>query len=245
MVISMLEIKGVSKNYGEKEALHHIDLQFSEGVYALLGPNGAGKSTLMKIITDSLLPTAGNVLWNGESILEMKNRYKEILGYMPQQQGMYDEFTGRLFLNYIGVLKNIPKNKMAEEIEKVAAFVNLTEVIDKPVGTYSGGMKQRIMMAQSIMNAPRLLIMDEPTAGLDPIERVRTRNLIQQLSKESIVLVATHVVSDIESIAKEVIIINKGKIAAKGSPQSLIEEYAPQGGLEEVYVKIFGEINVI
>lgn len=241
----MLEIKGVSKNYGEKEALHHIDLQFSEGVYALLGPNGAGKSTLMKIITDSLLPTAGNVLWNGESILEMKNRYKEILGYMPQQQGMYDEFTGRLFLNYIGVLKNIPKNKMAEEIEKVAAFVNLTEVIDKPVGTYSGGMKQRIMMAQSIMNAPRLLIMDEPTAGLDPIERVRTRNLIQQLSKESIVLVATHVVSDIESIAKEVIIINKGKIAAKGSPQSLIEEYAPQGGLEEVYVKIFGEINVI
>ncbi len=239
----MLEIIGVSKKYGEKEALHQIDLQLSEGVYALLGPNGAGKSTLMKIITDSLLPTEGKVMWNGESVIEIKNQYREILGYMPQQQGMYDEFTGRLFLNYIGVLKNIPKNRITEEIEKAAAFVNLTEVMDKPIGTYSGGMKQRIMMAQSIMKAPKLLIMDEPTAGLDPIERVRTRNLILELSAESIVLVATHVVSDIESIAKEVIIINKGMIVAKGSPESLIEEYAPQGGLEDVYVKIFGEEN--
>lgn len=239
----MLEIKGVSKKYGEKEALHHIDLQLSEGVYALLGPNGAGKSTLMKIITDSLLPTEGNVMWDGMSILEMNNGFREILGYMPQQQGMYDEFTGRLFLNYMGVLKNIPKDKIKDEIEKVAAFVNLTEVIDRPVGTYSGGMKQRIMMAQAILGTPKLLIMDEPTAGLDPIERVRTRNLILQLSKESIVLVATHVVSDIESIAKEVIIINTGMIVAKGSPQSLIEEYAPQKGLEEVYVKIFGDMK--
>lgn len=239
----MLEIREITQKYGEREVLHGISLQFSEGVYALLGPNGAGKSTLIRIITDSLLPSSGQVFWNDIPILEMGSGYREILGYMPQQQGLYDNFSGRSFLQYIGILKEIPASKMSDEILRVATLVKLVADLERPIGCYSGGMKQRIMMAQAIMGTPKLLIMDEPTAGLDPIERVRTRNLIKQLAQNCIILVATHVVSDIESIAKDVIIINQGNIVAQGSPHHLIDEYAPTGGLEDVYVKIFGVVE--
>ena len=202
----MLEMREITQKYGEREVLHGISLQFSEGVYALLGPNGAGKSTLIKIITDSLLPSSGQVFWNDTPILEMGSSYREILGYMPQQQGLYDNFSGRSFLQYIGILKEIPVSKMSDEILRVATLVNLVADLERPIGCYSGGMKQRIMMAQAIMGTPKLLIMDEPTAGLDPIERVRTRKLIQQLAQNCIILVATHVVSDIESIDRKSVV---------------------------------------
>lgn len=237
----MLSIHEVSKRYGDKTALENVSLELSEGVYALLGPNGAGKSTLMKIITDSLAPTSGQVFWNHTPVQKLGGAYRSLLGYMPQQQGMYDAFTGRRFLAYMATLKGIAKRETAEEIERVAKLVNLTEVLDRPVGTYSGGMKQRVLMAQAILGDPRLLIFDEPTAGLDPMERVRTRNFIAALAEDRIVLLATHVVSDVETIASRVVIIRSGSIVANAAPEMLVQQYAPGEGLEDVYVAIFGE----
>ncbi|MFQ8599573.1 MAG: ATP-binding cassette domain-containing protein [Oscillospiraceae bacterium] len=236
----MLSIQEVAKRYGDKIALENVNLEMSEGVYALLGPNGAGKSTLMKIITDSLAPTSGHVLWNKTPIQKLGRAYRSLLGYMPQQQGMYDAFTGRRFLAYMATLKAIAKKDAAAEIERVAKMVNLTEVLDRPVGAYSGGMKQRVLMAQAILGNPKLLIFDEPTAGLDPMERVRTRNFIAALAKDRIVLLATHVVSDIETIASRVVIIRSGCIVANAAPDMLVQQYAPGKGLEDVYVAIFG-----
>ena len=190
----MLEICEVTKKYGKKYALQDVNLQLSEGVYGLLGPNGAGKSTLMNIITGNLAADTGQVLWNGKSLKVLGADYRRILGYAPQQQGLYEGFTGRRFLSYMGVLKKIPKKEIVQEIERTAACVNLTDKLDYPIGTYSGGMKQRLLIAQAMMGNPLLMILDEPTAGLDPKERVRIREKIEEMSKGKIILIATHVV---------------------------------------------------
>lgn len=237
----MLEIREVSKRYGGKAALDSVSLTLKQGVYGLLGPNGAGKSTLMKIITDSLAPSSGAVLWDGVPIGELGERYRAVLGYMPQQQGLYDEFTGRRFLSYLATLKNVPRKQIQEETERTAQMVNMADLLDRPIGTYSGGMKQRVLMAQAIMGDPKLLIFDEPTAGLDPMERVRTRSFIEKLAETRIVLLATHVVSDIETIAGNLILLRGGKVLENASPQELIQTHAPGKGLEDVYLKIFGE----
>lgn len=241
----MLELKEISKKYGEKVALECVSLQLSDGVYGLLGPNGAGKSTLMNIITENIKPTAGEVCWNGEPIKKLGEKYRRILGYAPQQQGLYETFSGRRFLSYIGTLKEIPRKEMAEEINRVADYVNLTDVLDRRIGTYSGGMKQRLLIAQAIMGDPKLIIMDEPTAGLDPKERVRIREKIKELSEGRIILVATHVVSDIESIAREIIILKQGNVIAKDTVEALCSAVNPEdvsvNHLEDVYMQIFGE----
>lgn len=223
----MLEIKNISKNYGEKCALDHIDLTLTEGVYGLLGPNGAGKSTLMNIITDNLRPDKGEVLWDGAPVKKMGAAYRSLLGYAPQQQGLYEAFTGRRFLSYMGTLKKIPAKEMKIEISRVAQSVNLVQMLDKPIGSYSGGMKQRLLVAQAMMGNPRLMILDEPTAGLDPKERVRIREKIKELSEGKIILVATHVVSDIQSIAKEIIILKSGKLVDQDTVANLCSKYAP------------------
>ncbi len=237
----MLELKSVSKQYGEKFALQNISLSLSEGIYGILGPNGAGKSTLMNIITENLSPDTGEVLWNGRPIKELGAAYRVILGYAPQQQGLYDTFTGRRFLSYMGALKEIPKERIKDEIEKAAASVNLLEKMDRPIGTYSGGMKQRLLIAQAIMGDPKLLILDEPTAGLDPKERVNIREKIKELSEGKIILMATHVVSDIQSIAKEIILLKSGQIAEKDSVDALCRQFEDAPDLETVYMAVFGE----
>lgn len=237
----MLAIKNVTKQYGEKFALRNVSLTLTQGIYGLLGPNGAGKSTLMNIITDNLQPNSGSVSWNGQEIHSLKAEYRRLLGYAPQQQGLYDTFTGRRFLSYMGTLKEIQKKEMSLEIERVAAYVNLTDKLDSLIGTYSGGMKQRLLIAQAMMGNPKILILDEPTAGLDPKERVRIRQKIKELADGKIILVATHVVSDIQSIATEIIILKSGEVAAKNTVEALCRQYGDLNDLEEVYMELFGE----
>ncbi len=221
----MLELCGITKRYGDKTALDGVDLALSPGIYGLLGPNGAGKSTLMNIITGCCRPTAGQVKWEGKDIKALGAAYRGLLGYAPQQQGLYDSFTGKRFLSYMAALKGIPGREQRAEAERVLDYVNLREAAGRAVGTYSGGMKQRILIAQAMLGDPRLIVLDEPTAGLDPKERVRIRERIAALSGDRIVLVSTHVVSDIEPIAKEIILIKAGRILDLGTVEGLCGKY--------------------
>ncbi|MBD5383399.1 MAG: ABC transporter ATP-binding protein [Ruminococcaceae bacterium] len=237
----MLELERVTKKYGEKCALNGVSMTLSEGIYGLLGPNGAGKSTMMNIITGNLRPTAGNVSWNGGDIYKLGREYRAVLGYAPQHQGLYDAFSGRRFLCYMAALKNIPRRVMKSEIERVLSYVNLTEAARKPIGAYSGGMKQRILIAQAILGDPKIVVLDEPTAGLDPKERVRIREKIKDISGDKIILVSTHVVSDIQSIAKEIILLKNGEILDRNTVPNLCTKYGSVGDLEQVYMHLFGE----
>lgn len=236
----MLEIRNISKQYGDKTALQPLSLSLSNGIYGLLGPNGAGKSTLMNIISDNLLPDSGTLYWNDTEIRTLGREYRKLLGYAPQQQGLYESFTGRRFLSYMATLKNISKKEQPEEIDRVAWHVNLLPVLDQKIGTYSGGMKQRLLIAQALMGDPQLLIMDEPTTGLDPKERIRIREKIQELSEGKIILLATHVVSDIQSIATQIIILKAGALIAQDTVTNLCQHYGDVEDLEDVYMQIFG-----
>ena len=236
----MLELCNISKKYKEKIALNDVSLKLDNGIYGLLGPNGAGKSTLMNIITGNLEPTEGTIKWEGKEVKELGSNYRSLLGYAPQQQGMYETFSGRRFLSYMATLKGISKSSMEDEINRVLLYVNMVEKSNQKIGTYSGGMKQRILIAQAIIGNPKLVILDEPTAGLDPKERVRIRERIAELSKDKIILVSTHVVSDIESIAKKIILIKTGKIIDYTNVNGLCDKYNATN-LEDVYMKIFGE----
>lgn len=241
----MLEIIKLTKSYGTKVALKGVSLNLTPGLYGLLGPNGAGKSTLLQLITDNLVPDSGRVLWNGRNIIKANRKYRKCLGYAPQQQGLYDTFTGQQFLAYMGTLKEIPQKELEEQIEWAAQCVNLTKELPLKIRGYSGGMKQRLLVAQAIMGNPKLIVLDEPTAGLDPKERVRLRQVLKELSKEKIILVATHVVSDVESAAKEIIIVKEGTIVAVDKAENLVETYAPGKSLEEVYMQLFSQEYVI
>lgn len=237
----MLEIKGLSKSYGKIKALDNVTLMLEPNIYGLLGPNGAGKTTLMNALTLGLEPDNGEVLWNGIRIEKLGNFYRAILGYMPQQQSLYETFSGFDFLCYIATLKDIHRKMLKDEVMRVAELVNLTNRLRDRVGGYSGGMKQRILLASALIGDPKLVILDEPTAGLDPKERIRTRNLIKSLSYGRIIIIATHVVSDIETIADEIILMKKGKIIKTGKPENLISELSSSGTLEDVYMKEFSD----
>ncbi len=204
-----------------------------------MGPNGAGKSTLIHIITGSLAPTSGEVLWCGGPARGIA--FRRVLGYMPQQQGLYDSYTGRRFLAYMAALKEIPRAQVPAEVARTAAAVNLSEELDKRLSAYSGGMKQRLLLASALLGDPKLLILDEPTAGLDPKERVRLRKLLADMAQERIILVATHVVSDVETVANGIVLLQSGKIVDFAPVQTLVAKYAPGQGLEQVYLHIFGE----
>ncbi|HIR89708.1 MAG TPA: ABC transporter ATP-binding protein [Candidatus Fimimorpha faecalis] len=218
-----LKIEQVTKTYGAKHALNQFSVVLKEGIYGLLGPNGAGKSTLMNIITDNLAATSGTVYWEGKKIQSLGKQYREILGYMPQQQGMYDEFTVEHFLWYMASLKGMKRKDAKEQINQLLSVVNMTQNRKKLLKGLSGGMKQRVLLAQALLNDPKILILDEPTAGLDPKERIRIRNLISEIALNKIVLLATHVVSDIEYTAKELILMNEGVLIAKDTPSNLIK----------------------
>lgn len=221
-----LAIKNVSKNYGKVQALSHISLKLEEGVYGLLGPNGAGKSTLIQIITGNLKPSEGNIYFNGKEIQKEGENYKRILGYAPQSQGLYDMFTAEKFLEYIALLKEMKKEEISRQVAEILETVGLTEARDRKLGGFSGGMKQRILIGQALLGNPKILILDEPTAGLDPKERIRIRNFISRISKDKIVLIATHVVSDIETIAREIILLGKGNLMGQGTPENLCKNLA-------------------
>lgn len=237
----MLCLTNITKKYKEKLALDDVSLELAPGIYGLLGPNGAGKSTLMNIVTGNLKPDGGQVLWDGKEIKSLGAQYRSIIGYAPQQQGLYDAFTGKRFLAYMATLKGISKKEMPEEIARVLSYVNMTEAANRPIGTYSGGMKQRILIAQAILGDPKLIVLDEPTAGLDPKERVRIRERIAALAGDKVILVSTHVVSDIEPIAKEIILIKSGKIIDQDTVEHLCSKYGRVNGLEELYIRIFEE----
>ncbi len=238
--MNRLELCDISKKYKNKPALDGVSLTLDTGIYGLLGPNGAGKSTLMNIITGSLRPGGGTVKWNGEDVRTLGAAYRSLLGYAPQRQGLYDAFSGRRFLAYMAALKGIPKKEMGGEIDRVLSYVNMGAAADRAIGTYSGGMRQRILIAQAILGDPKLIVLDEPTAGLDPKERVRIRRRISALAGDKTILLSTHVVSDIESIAKEIVLIRAGRIVDHGSVEELCRRYGVSG-LEDVYMQLFGE----
>ena len=221
-----LEIKNISKTYkkGTVKALDDFSVTLTPGVYGLLGPNGAGKSTLMNIITDNLNADSGEVLYDGENIKKLGKDYRSVLGYMPQQQGLYDDFTLNRFLWYMAALKGLKKKEAKEKIISLLETVNLTESAHKKLGGFSGGMKQRALIAQALLNDPEILILDEPTAGLDPRERIRIRNFISEIAEDKIVLISTHVVSDIEFIAKEIILLKEGKLISHNTCNNLTKE---------------------
>ncbi len=221
-----LRLEGVRKSYNRNKtyAVKDFSINLTSGVYGLLGPNGAGKSTLMNIITQNLKADTGTVLLNNVEIDKLGDEYRGYLGYMPQQQSLYDDFTGEQFLWYMSSLKGLKRKEAKKKIDELLTLVNLQKDKYKKLKSYSGGMKQRILIAQALLNDPKILIMDEPTAGLDPKERIRIRNFISQISKDRIVLLATHVVSDVEYIAKEIIMLQHGEIVKNGTPQKLLED---------------------
>ncbi len=219
---NQLEIRNLSKQYGDFHALSDVSFTLEPGVTGLLGANGAGKSTLMKLMTDHMPRTKGEILWNGKDILKMGRKWRELVGYTPQLQGVYDDFTAKRFLYYMGALKGMKKKDIREETDKMLEAVNLTHAAHKKIGTFSGGMRQRVLLASSMLGRPQVLILDEPTAGLDPEERIRIRNDIAELARDRIVLLATHVVSDIACIAKRVLLIRGGKVIAFDTPQNLL-----------------------
>lgn len=218
-----LEIKNIHKNYGKVQALKGVSMELNAGVYGLLGPNGAGKSTLIQIITGNLSASDGEICYDGKNIKKSEKNYKRLLGYVPQNQGIYDSFTAKQFLEYMAILKDVDKKNIPKQIDSILEVVSLTEVKDRKLGGFSGGMRQRILIGQALLGNPEIVILDEPTAGLDPKERIRIRNFISKIAENKIVLIATHVVSDVESIAKEIILLGNGVIAGKGTPEELCE----------------------
>ena len=243
-----LKLENVTKRYGRKEALSAFSYTFHEGIYGILGANGAGKSTLMNLITDNVKRDGGAILYNGTDILKLGDAFRSVLGYMPQQQGLYEGMTAETFLAYLSRLKRIPRTRLHREITRVLRLTNLSDVRHDKISSFSGGMKQRVLLAQAMLGEPQLLILDEPTAGLDPKERVRIRNYIHELAQNRIVLLATHIVSDIEAIADDILLLKKGKLVRSGSPKELIgslpEDLTPLMGyftLEDVYLHYLGE----
>ena len=206
-----LKLQKLSKHYGTKAAADNITANLSPGVYGLLGANGAGKTTLMRMLCGVLNPTSGNICLDGENIQAMGERYYERLGYLPQDFGFYPDFTAREFMLYMAAVKGLEKNKAKKQTEKLLDMVNLHDVANKKIRNFSGGMKQRLGIAQAELNEPSILILDEPTAGLDPKERVRFRNIISDSAKEKIVILSTHIVSDVAYIADTVLLMKQGR----------------------------------
>jgi ABC-2 type transport system ATP-binding protein len=223
-----LKIENLTKIYKKRNstvrALNHLNLEFGEGIYGLLGPNGAGKTTLMNILATVAKPTKGNVYWNEHNVLKTPNLLRNVLGYLPQYFGVYPNLTAEEFLTYMAAVKGITGRSVKPIIDELLQLVNLTEVSRRPLGSYSGGMKQRVGIAQALLNNPQLLIVDEPTVGLDPEERVRFRQLITELSLDRVIILSTHIVSDVESVATKIIIINKGNLLRFSSPEELLRE---------------------
>lgn len=223
--MNRLEIESLTKRYKSGvEALRGISLDIGPGVLGLLGPNGAGKSTLMRIAATVLAPSGGSVRWNGVDVLRKPDALRESLGYLPQDTGVYPNLTAREFLRYIAAPKGMGGGQAERRIDTLLEQLNLTAAANRAVGGFSGGMKQRIGIAQALLNEPQLLIVDEPTVGLDPEERMRFRELLTGISGDRIVILSTHIVSDVETIAERVVLILSGSIVADGAPEALASQ---------------------
>lgn len=220
--MNRLVLNNITKRYKDTLALDAVTLTLEEGIHALIGPNGAGKSTLINLITTLLSPTCGTISYNNKDITTLKNHYRQLIGYMPQHQQGYEQFSGYQFLHYMAVLKAMDKETAHQQIEQYIDALSLREAIHQKVKTYSGGMRQRLMFAQAILGDPTILILDEPTAGLDPSQRIRMRNLISQIAQGKIILIATHVMQDIESIASHIVMMKQGRLLFEGSVTALL-----------------------
>lgn len=220
----MLELIDCTKKYGNKTALNSLTVTFAYGVYGLLGANGAGKSTMLNLITDNLPRTSGQILYNGKDILSMGRDYRKKVGYTPQLQGMYEDFTARDFLHYIGALKGMKRRVCKKQTEQFLDIVCLAEDAHRKLGSFSGGMRQRVLLAAAMLDEPEILILDEPTAGLDPTQRIRLRDYIASVAAERTILLATHVTGDIETIAKKVLLLHQGSLCRFASMKELLGE---------------------
>ena len=219
-----LIIEGVSKLYRRKVwGLRDFSLKLGPGVLGLLGPNGAGKSTLMRILATVTRPTEGRALWNGADIVKSPNAVRFALGYLPQDFGVYPNLSALEFLEYLAAVRGIKASAARKRIVELLELVNLADVARRPLGGYSGGMRQRVGIAQALLNDPQLLIVDEPTAGLDPEERVRFRNLLSELAGDRIVILSTHIVSDVEAVATSIALIDHGELVVHSAPEALLE----------------------
>ncbi len=218
-----LQINNLTKQFGDLNAVDNLNLTVTNGVYGLLGVNGAGKTTLMRMICTLLTPTSGQILCDGKDIFKMEGEYRKLLGYLPQDFGFYPEFRVKDYLLYIAGLKGIRQTVAKKRVKELLEQVGLSKAANKKMKKLSGGMKRRAGIAQAMLNHPKILILDEPTAGLDPTERVRFRNLISELSKERIVLLSTHIVSDVEYIANEIWLMKDGKMVQQGSLDRIVD----------------------
>ena len=219
-----LTLENISKLYGDTIALEHINLTLEHGIYGLLGPNGAGKTTLMRVMADLLVPSTGRVLLDGQDISVMGAAFRKKLGYLPQDFGVYPNFTAEQFLLYIARLKGLSKFEAKQQTDKLLRLVGLEDKSRKKLKGFSGGQRQRVGIAQALLGDPEILILDEPTSGLDPEERIRFRGIISNLSQQKAVLLSTHIVSDLEAVANEVILLKKGNILAVKKPFELLEQ---------------------
>ncbi len=231
-----LEVEGLCKSYGTKKALDGVSFSLETGVYGLIGPNGAGKTTLMNNIAGNLRQSAGRILLDGKETVTMGNDFFSILGYMPQQQALYPDFSAERFLYYIAALKGLTTKQARAQIPWAVEQVDLSEQIHKRIGAMSGGMKQRLLLAQAILGNPKLLILDEPTAGLDPNQRIAVRNLIGTLAGDKIIIISTHVVPDVEYLANSFLVLHEGKLLAQSSRKELVDSL--QGKVFELEVPV-------
>ncbi len=230
----MLTLSHISKDYGKFRAVEDISFHMENGLYGMLAPNGAGKTTLIKMIATLLFPTEGEILYNGMEIGKMGEKYRDLLGYLPQRFGYYKNNSPLQYLDYLGALKGLPKEGLKQKIMELLEMVGLADVADKKMKKFSGGMIQRVGIAQAMLNDPKILILDEPTAGLDPKERVRFRNIISSLSKDRIVILSTHIVSDIESIANQVIMLKEKHLFRMDTAADICKEL--EGKIFECFI---------
>jgi ABC-2 type transport system ATP-binding protein len=240
-----LRVEHLTKYYKEHRALHDLSFSLKEGIYGLLGPNGSGKTTLIKSLMNLLTYSEGRVLLDGEDICNMSEDYYKVVGYLPQSAKLYPDYTVISFLKYMCLLKGIPKHMQSARIYDVLKSVNLLEESDRKISQLSGGMQQRLGIAQAILSDPKFIVLDEPTAGLDPVERIRFKELILKLSKDKIILIATHIVSDIENITDEILLLKKGVLVAQGHIDVITNRFQADqlsvSPLESAFLKIFSD----
>ena len=237
----MLEIKNLTKKYGDHTALNDLSVTLDKGVYGILGANGAGKSTFLNLLTDNIKRTSGEILYNGTDILDLRAKFRKKLGYTPQLQGMYEDFTAGQFMRYMGALKEMKRKDCVKQSDELLELTGLYSVKHRKLGSFSGGMRQRVLLAAAMLDDPEILILDEPTVGLDPEERIKLRTHIADISENKTVLLATHIVDDIECIANRVMLMKKGRLLRFDTPSVLISELPDkpagrQATLEDVYL---------